>query len=186
VAETEYVEVYVPPEDMQQTARKLLDAAGDTRAEIERVETISGGFRVPKEIADAAGVSADDDNAVDPAETGGQRARQLSGEAVSGDAVIEGERERGTATPEAVGAVFQQNSPDGSGSDAGADEGEQPRGSGPAEVRADDLISGVGSAGAESTDPVAATGSDLHGVSTKRSATVSSLCCLPPAIGHLL
>jgi hypothetical protein len=140
------------------------------------VETISGGFRVPKEIADAAGVSADDDNAVDPAETGGQRARQLSGEAVSGDAVIESERERGAATPEAVGAVFQQNSPDGSGADASSDEGEQPRGGGPAEVRADDAVSGAspsatggggapggggGSGGGD--DQIAATGSDLHG-----------------------
>jgi hypothetical protein len=171
VTETEYVEVYVPPEDMRDTARKLLEAAGENRAQIERVETISGGFRVPKEIADAAGVSAGDDNAVDPGETGGQRARQLSGEAVSGDAIIEAERERGAATPEAVGAVFQQNSPDGTGADASVDDGGdgEARRSEPAQVRADDIISGSGTAGARSgtagdaEDPIAATGSDLHG-----------------------
>jgi hypothetical protein len=124
-AETEYVEVYVPPEDMQSTARKLLDAAGEERTEIEKVETVMGGFRVPKSIADKAGISTEDDDTVDPSSTGSQRARTLSGQRVSADDLIREEVERGSATPEAVGAVFRQNAPDGEDAslDAARDEG---------------------------------------------------------------
>jgi hypothetical protein len=101
-----WVEVYVPPDDLTGTAKKLLDAAGEDPVEIEKVQTLSGGFRVPRGIADAAGVSPTDDNAVDPAATGTQAAFAPSAEPVSGDAVIAEEAERGTATAEAVGAVF--------------------------------------------------------------------------------
>jgi hypothetical protein len=106
-----FVEVYVSPEEMPEVARQLLDAAGEER--VERVETISGGFRVPRDIADAAGVSPFDDTAVDPARTGSQAARESSGRVVSGDEVIAGEIESGAASPAAVGAVFASNSPTG-------------------------------------------------------------------------
>jgi hypothetical protein len=101
-----WVEVYVPPADLGEVARKLLDAAGDDPGEIEKVQTLSGGFRVPRDIADTAGVSPADDNAVNPAATGGQAAFAPASEPVSGDAVIAAETDRGTATAEAVGAVF--------------------------------------------------------------------------------
>jgi hypothetical protein len=101
-----WVEVYVPPADLGDTARALLDAAGDDPVEADKVQTLSGGFRVPRDIADRAGVSPTDDNAVNPAATGTQAAFAPSPEPVSGDAVIAEEADRGTATAEAVGAVF--------------------------------------------------------------------------------
>jgi hypothetical protein len=58
-----------------------------------------------------------------------------SAEAVSGDAVISGEADSGNATPEAVGAVFAQNSPTGEGADANADDDAQPE---QPEAQADD------------------------------------------------
>jgi hypothetical protein len=63
MTDTDWVEVYVPPEDMPETARKLLDAAGEDR--IPEVQTYNGGFRVPADVADKAGVSVKDDNAID-------------------------------------------------------------------------------------------------------------------------
>jgi hypothetical protein len=101
-----WVEVYVPPADLGEVARALLDAAGEDPVEAEKVQTLSGGFRVPRDIADRAGVSPTDDNAVNPAATGTQAAFAPSPEPVSGDAVIKVEADRGTATREAVGAVF--------------------------------------------------------------------------------
>jgi hypothetical protein len=101
-----WVEVYVPPADLGEVARALLDAAGEDPVEVEKVQTLSGGFRVPRDIADRAGVSPTDDNAVNPAATGTQAAFAPSPEPVSGDAVIAEEADRGTATAEAVGAVF--------------------------------------------------------------------------------
>jgi hypothetical protein len=101
-----WVEVYVPPADLGDTARALLDAAGEDPTDIEKVQTLSGGFRVPRDIADRAGVSPTDDNAVNPAATGTQAAFAPSPEPVSGDAVIKVEADRGTASREAVGAVF--------------------------------------------------------------------------------
>jgi hypothetical protein len=100
------VEVYVPPADLGEVARALLDAAGEDPVEAEKVQTLSGGFRVPRDIADRAGVSPTDDNAVNPAATGTQAAFAPSPEPVSGDAVIKAEADRGTASREAVGAVF--------------------------------------------------------------------------------
>jgi hypothetical protein len=50
-----------------------------------------------------------------------------STEPVSGDAVIQGEADSGNASPEAVGAVFAQNSPTGEGQDANADDDAQPQ-----------------------------------------------------------
>jgi hypothetical protein len=100
------VEVYVPPADLGEVARALLDAAGEDPVEVEKVQTLSGGFRVPRDIADRAGVSPTDDNAVNPAATGTQAAFAPSPEPVSGDAVIKVEADRGTASREAVGAVF--------------------------------------------------------------------------------
>jgi hypothetical protein len=85
-----WVEVYVPPADLGDTARALLDAAGDDPVEADKVQTLSGGFRVPRDIADRAGVSPTDDNAVNPAATGTQAAFAPSPEPVSGDAVIAG------------------------------------------------------------------------------------------------
>jgi hypothetical protein len=101
-----WVEVYVPPADLGDTARKLLDAAGEDPVDVEKVQTLSGGFRVPRDIADRAGVSPTDDNAVNPAATGTQAAFAPSPDPVSGDAVIAEEADRGTASREAVGAVF--------------------------------------------------------------------------------
>jgi hypothetical protein len=101
-----WVEVYVPPADLGDTARTLLDAAGEDPVDVDKVQTLSGGFRVPRDIADRAGVSPTDDNAVNPAATGTQAAFAPSPEPVSGDAVIKVEADRGTASREAVGAVF--------------------------------------------------------------------------------
>lgn len=64
MSEPKYVEVFARPEDMQDTAIQLLAAAGDTP---EVVATVSGGFRVPAEVAAAAGISTADDGAVDAA-----------------------------------------------------------------------------------------------------------------------
>jgi hypothetical protein len=94
-----WVEVYVPPADLGDVARALLDAAGEDPVEADKVQTLSGGFRVPRDIADRAGVSPTDDNAVNPAATGTQAAFAPSPEPVSGDAVIAEEADRGTASP---------------------------------------------------------------------------------------
>jgi hypothetical protein len=115
MSETEYVEVYVASEDAPDTARELLDAAGDERY---RVETITGGFRVPKSIADRAGLKVSDE-AVLPRET--------AREGGLADSIINADLASGVASPESVGAVFAQNAPDRSQAqlDAAVAEGEQ-------------------------------------------------------------
>lgn len=55
----ETVEIYPAPEDMKDTATRLLAAADDLDLPVEVVATVSGGFRVPAEVAKKAGVSSD-------------------------------------------------------------------------------------------------------------------------------
>lgn len=54
-APDEVVEVIVAPEDAPETARKLLEAAGDN---FRAVRVITNGFQVPASIAEAAGLGA--------------------------------------------------------------------------------------------------------------------------------
>jgi hypothetical protein len=138
MSESDYVEVYVPPEEMAEAARQLLDAAGDTP---ERVLTISGGFRVPADVASAAGLSPSEENAVD-AETAGKTTGARSEEGGYADRIIAQEVEAGRATPQAVGAVFAQNAPNDSAVelDAARDEDDQDGPREAAEVRADATV----------------------------------------------
>jgi hypothetical protein len=57
--EDETVEIYPAPEDMTDTATRLLEAAEKAGERVEVVETVSGGFRVPESIAKKAGVHGD-------------------------------------------------------------------------------------------------------------------------------
>lgn len=78
----EFVEIYASGADQPGIARKLLDAAAD-RPEV--VRTVSGGFRVPADVADAAGFSAGDPDAVDARATAGAALAQT---AIDGDSPV--------------------------------------------------------------------------------------------------
>jgi hypothetical protein len=140
VSEQDYVEVYAPPGEQREVARQLLEAAGDDR---DRVETVTGGFRVPAGVAEAAGLSPSEGGSVDAAAAG----RTTEGSAEVGgyaDRLIAEEVERGRATAESVGAVFRQNAPNPEAAelDANRDEDDQDgaRGAAETEVRADDVV----------------------------------------------
>lgn len=64
MSDARFVEVFARPEDMQDTAVALLAAAKDHP---EVVATVSGGFRVPADVADAAGYGTGTDGSVDAA-----------------------------------------------------------------------------------------------------------------------
>jgi hypothetical protein len=73
----EPVEVHVLGADMAEAARLLLDAAADLGHAPEVVETIGGGFVVPRDVAEKAGaLDAEIDQHPEPSED----AEQLEGE----------------------------------------------------------------------------------------------------------
>jgi len=76
---TEYVDVYVKNGDQQETARRLLDAAG---TEPDTVDTITGGFRVPAPVAAAAGYGPGEATSVDAENVEGDALRQNTGAGV--------------------------------------------------------------------------------------------------------
>lgn len=123
----EFVEVFVNPEDMHATAVQLLEAAGDTP---EVVATVSGGFRVPADVAAKAGITTGDDNAVDVAAVEGyaanntapaQREAQAEGVADAPAGITGGqEPEAGQPTP----AVGDGNAPEPKRAADGDEDGE--------------------------------------------------------------
>jgi hypothetical protein len=76
----DFVDIYAAPADQPPIARKLLEAAGDNP---DVVRTIGDGFRVPAEIAAAAGYGPSDEAAVDARARAGAA---LDGTVVSPDA----------------------------------------------------------------------------------------------------
>jgi len=73
---SEFVTVYVKNGDQQETARKLLDAAG---TDPDSVETVTGGFRVREEVAVAAGYGPGEATSVDSGNVEGDALRQNGG-----------------------------------------------------------------------------------------------------------
>jgi hypothetical protein len=82
VSEPQFVDIYALPVDQPTIARELLAAAGDQQ---ELVRTISEGFRVPADIAAAAGYAAGDAEVVDSESVSGSA---LANTALSADTPV--------------------------------------------------------------------------------------------------
>lgn len=69
------IEIIVHPADAPETARKLLAAAGDN---VRAVRTFTGGFLVPAEIAEAAGLGESPAEVEEESKSTGKRSNRAN------------------------------------------------------------------------------------------------------------